>query len=246
MKIKLLKPLVASLLVIGCVSAQAAHFEVLSYNASTRYTGTADFDTFNDIGSYVSSGNDYGTLATATYTTGSYEHSGLAYGAFLGGGYVDLTTSVSFKSANEIDYYGIATAVEKTIELKVVGDTVGQMVNISFAGLSSTVNALAGSEGTYQTKLSIAKGSNVLANFSTKQFVDQSISFSFMAQAGDTLILSASQGVHMNATGPIDASLTGMLSGNFTLTAVPEPEQYAMLLAGLGLIGGIARRRNSR
>lgn len=30
----------------------------------------------------------------------------------------------------------------------------------------------------------------------------------------------------------------------FTVTAVPEPNNYAMLLAGLGLIGFIARRRN--
>jgi hypothetical protein len=28
------------------------------------------------------------------------------------------------------------------------------------------------------------------------------------------------------------------------VTAVPEPESYAMLLAGLGLMGAIARRRN--
>ncbi len=33
-------------------------------------------------------------------------------------------------------------------------------------------------------------------------------------------------------------------NGNVTL-AVPEPETYAMLLAGLGLIGTIARRRSS-
>ena len=30
------------------------------------------------------------------------------------------------------------------------------------------------------------------------------------------------------------------------VTAVPEPETYALLLAGLGLIGGVARRRQSR
>jgi hypothetical protein len=30
------------------------------------------------------------------------------------------------------------------------------------------------------------------------------------------------------------------------ITAVPEPETYAMLLAGLGLIGGIARRRKEQ
>ena len=29
----------------------------------------------------------------------------------------------------------------------------------------------------------------------------------------------------------------------FVLTPIPEPETYAMLLAGLGLIGAIARRK---
>ena len=30
------------------------------------------------------------------------------------------------------------------------------------------------------------------------------------------------------------------------IAAVPEPETYAMLLAGLGFIGAIARRRNKQ
>jgi len=30
------------------------------------------------------------------------------------------------------------------------------------------------------------------------------------------------------------------------VTAVPEPETYAMLLAGLGLMGTIARRRKAK
>lgn len=33
------------------------------------------------------------------------------------------------------------------------------------------------------------------------------------------------------------------MSSNGILTAVPEPETYAMLLAGLGLVGAVARRR---
>ena len=45
----------------------------------------------------------------------------------------------------------------------------------------------------------------------------------------------------------ISASLPGAYSGNVTTTSlpVPEPEIYAMLLAGLGLIGFSARRRNN-
>jgi hypothetical protein len=35
----------------------------------------------------------------------------------------------------------------------------------------------------------------------------------------------------------------GMLLDNVTVTAVPEPETYAMMMAGLGMIGLMARRR---
>jgi hypothetical protein len=34
--------------------------------------------------------------------------------------------------------------------------------------------------------------------------------------------------------------------GQLTVTAVPEPETYAMFLAGLGLMGAVARRRKSK
>ena len=38
-------------------------------------------------------------------------------------------------------------------------------------------------------------------------------------------------------------SASGMALDNVSVTAVPEPETYAMLLAGLGLMGAVARRR---
>ena len=38
---------------------------------------------------------------------------------------------------------------------------------------------------------------------------------------------------------------SGSYSGNISVSAVPEPQTYAMLLAGLGLLVFMARRRNS-
>ncbi|MYM35062.1 PEP-CTERM sorting domain-containing protein [Duganella sp. FT94W] len=40
-----------------------------------------------------------------------------------------------------------------------------------------------------------------------------------------------------------DSGPAGAIQGGWHLAAVPEPETYAMLLAGLGLVGAIARRK---
>ena len=45
-------------------------------------------------------------------------------------------------------------------------------------------------------------------------------------------------------TGVTDGGNGGIYSG--AIAAVPEPETYAMLLAGLGLMGAVVRRRSNR
>ena len=45
----------------------------------------------------------------------------------------------------------------------------------------------------------------------------------------------------ITGTGTIDGTVRA-----FLLSPVPEPETYALMLAGLGLLGGIARRRKAR
>ena len=46
----------------------------------------------------------------------------------------------------------------------------------------------------------------------------------------------------------VTGTTTGTYGGNytFTLAPVPEPASYAMLLAGLGVMGAVVRRRQSR
>lgn len=56
-------------------------------------------------------------------------------------------------------------------------------------------------------------------------------------------------GQHTLAFGVADVNdynvTTALAIDNVQLTAVPEPEQYALMLAGLGLIGAAARRRRA-
>ena len=51
---------------------------------------------------------------------------------------------------------------------------------------------------------------------------------------------------YLDIVGKADGSLGGSYSGSISVLAapVPEPESYAMLLAGLGVMGAIAVRRN--
>lgn len=44
----------------------------------------------------------------------------------------------------------------------------------------------------------------------------------------------------------LETAATGQRFGGVTIAPVPEPETYAMLLAGLGLVGAVARRRQKK
>ncbi|KAA3653948.1 MAG: PEP-CTERM sorting domain-containing protein [Proteobacteria bacterium] len=78
------------------------------------------------------------------------------------------------------------------------------------------------------------------------------VGLSFASVVGQVLDLTLSLHLHSTQTGGSLAYATGeqwltgaaaQFDGQLTVSAVPEPESYAMLLAGLGLVGLIARRR---
>jgi hypothetical protein len=57
--------------------------------------------------------------------------------------------------------------------------------------------------------------------------------------------IDANTVVNAGISGAVDMGLWAYSTGSI-VSAVPEPETYAMLLAGLGLMGGIARRRKQK
>lgn len=76
------------------------------------------------------------------------------------------------------------------------------------------------------SSFSVAAASN---NFSTPPFA--------------SLVAGTYHIVALNFTG---TNTPGFYGFNLDVTPVPEPETYAMLLAGLGMVGFIARRRTSK
>jgi len=51
---------------------------------------------------------------------------------------------------------------------------------------------------------------------------------------------------HIDFGGLLSGTAGGSYLASITVSAVPEPESYAMLLAGLGIMGAIARRRSAQ
>ncbi|MBT9491453.1 MAG: PEP-CTERM sorting domain-containing protein [Paucibacter sp.] len=76
---------------------------------------------------------------------------------------------------------------------------------------------------------------------------------------GLTVDFSAPQGKNKSVSGYLESTAStpfvltlngaalpkGNYSGELTVTAVPEPSTYALLLAGLGAVGFVARRRSA-
>lgn len=57
-----------------------------------------------------------------------------------------------------------------------------------------------------------------------------------------SVLLSAGN-YHFSVTGSADGSAGGLYTLTSQVAVIPEPETYVMLLAGLGLMGFVARRR---
>jgi PEP-CTERM motif len=107
---------------------------------------------------------------------------------------------------------------------------------LSFSGINSALSA--GSYIAYLTVAGVTGAANSVGIAGSNTNGGMSGGFRFLNSAGtDPLVLSNS----WNSWNVPNMQY----SANF-VSAVPEPETYAMMLAGLGLIGTIARRRKAK
>jgi hypothetical protein len=91
-----------------------------------------------------------------------------------------------------------------------------------------------------------ASFNNVVGTFTSAVFSTPGTATSFLDfQHTDALPAITAQYVKWQVLSTIGSN-PGASNFQFTVTAVPEPETYALLLAGLGLMGAIVRRRTAK
>lgn len=249
MKRHALKPLLAALLLAGSCAAQAAHFEVVGYQpAYVGYSWDANGDMGSHDGSDLSQDGSVGLFGAAMLEAAGYAHGYAAdasYDASLG--YFRMSASQYLDADAGTAVSGGSLVSLPALSLRIVGDgeALGSTVQVSFSGLSSAFGS-----ATAYTDVSFAMlaadGSTLGSSFLADTLGDRSVNLSFTAKVGDQVFLSAFMGTMLASDGSqavAMANVANSLDGNFTLAAVPEPEQYALFLAGLGLLG-LARRRS--
>lgn len=147
-------------------------------------------------------------------------------GFVLGGSSTGLNDTVLFKP--EVAAGGAGFSV---IDFPITLSTGGLGLELATVTLSST-----GADG------KVGGGDDTMLKssvFSDTGNTNGHISFSY-----DQPLNSAEY--YLNITGVTSGTLGGAYSGAISISPVPEPETYAMLLAGLGLMGAVVRRRSMR
>jgi len=177
--------------------------------------------------------------ATNLITNGDFEMSAVATNSF------ETYTNLGGYGATE---WG-SNAASGTLKIvDVAGDQ-----SMQFGGGDSAYTAFSvGAGGGYTLNFDYdGSGFWALYNINTSSYVSPGPLVQINGTGTDTTSLTlASNTSYKLFFGSVGGGLPGMSSGmtldNVSVTAVPEPESYAMLLAGLGVLGAVSRRRQQR
>ena len=180
--------------------------------------------------------------STEFVTNGSFEANSQAANSWAI--YDDLTGWTGFVNGIELrnNVAGAAQHGSNFVELDTTGNS-GMAQSINTSGkvlLSFYYSARPGTAaGTNDIKVKFGSFSEIVlngvGNAGTSNVWQHFSKVVDLGTAPSTILGFYSTGASDSLGGSID---------NISVTSVPEPETYAMLLAGLGLMGTIARRRN--
>lgn len=225
MKLRTLELGVCLLCTAGAASAQLANpgFEspvVPVGNFTTFAVGSAGLTGWNVVG-------PVGTSVATVSTT--YSQSGVTFQSQSGSQWMDLTGASSNSSAGVSQ--AVATTAGHRYELTFfVGNTTGGSV----FGTTSTVNVAVNGVQSFAAVNSIANATAL----SWQQFT-----YDFVATGASTLLAFSNGDPGDDNSNGLDSIALADLGP--VAAPVPEPETYALMLAGLTIVGWAARRRKT-
>lgn len=152
-------------------------------------------------------------------------------GAWAAGGPVSPTPSASFSNT----VTGAFTDIW-TFDLGAASAVAASVTNIQVSFASLSTGGILGFSAWLNDKLLVGPSSEVLTN---------GVTVTTKVLAGGSILPAGTYQVKVSGTGitGANASYGGVLVATPVAAPVPEPETFAMLLAGLGVVGFVARRR---
>jgi hypothetical protein len=173
----------------------------------------------------------FNSPSTTPAWSGSFVSTVGTTSAYSGDGYLNLGNGIAYNSGNAM--YTFSANTESTATLDFL---------YAFSANDSTNRATVSIDGT-SVNLENYAGTTAYVNLNPGPNSSASASFAF-TPALQTFSLGAGQ--HTLQFG-ISGSRAGLKVDDLTMTVtpVPEPETYGMMIAGLGLIAVIARRKKA-
>lgn len=201
-------------------------------------SGTANFASSNTSDSYTVDVNRVGDAAIDAFGLTSYDANSLSFSFNVGAGVTSISANFIFASEEFPEFAGTPFAD-------------------GFAFVVDGVNYAKFENGNVVSLKSVVDNSNMIDNTANTYPIQYD---GFTPMLNVTGILNASLTTHtlkivvadtgdhfLDSAAFISGLKAGTATGGGGITApIPEPETYAMLLAGLGLLGVVARRRKQR
>jgi len=200
---------------------------VFSTSAETFWSWTA--------GSLVKAGTSVALLGTGT--TGQYAAKSGAAGGVANGTVANLNGGASnISSGGDILYAFQAASYASNYQPAAI-TFLGAISNRGSYSSSDNPAAATGLLGIQVREYKIDAATATRYTQLTAQVTTNDAPFGTMAQLKTALASNA------NWTTIANSNSTPIVADVLAVTAVPEPESYALMLAGLAVVGGVARRR---
>ncbi|WP_374360569.1 FxDxF family PEP-CTERM protein [Pseudoduganella danionis] len=233
------------LLLAGLAMAGSANAAVLQFDFTAKIQEMMQFSPLTFTGGAVSSSNLSGsTVAVGDVITGHFTYdTATAQISNVGG----VTMFASAQAQNALaaaignNTLALDSALSSTTTVQ-VGNNVAAFGGADTFGIAQ-VSANAQSSQLMALSLFDASGHAFDANAIPATLDFSAFNNSTFYYTYSSVSTHAMMGANGNLT---SLTVTQLPSGNNPTAPVPEPETYAMLLAGLGLLGWTARRRQAR